>query len=140
MKKYYVLAAFMSVLLIGQTVRAQDADDDSEGDDATASTDTVSRDAWIPSMVKALPEFACKDKSYFVTCFGMTIPQCSTAIGTLTQTCATKLKSTIPAELTKDLAGEYGGKIGECAGDLFETQNAAKKVNSPACNNPEGFQ
>ena len=106
-----------------------------------ASADAVvPKAAWIDSMKTGLPVLFCKDGSYFRSCFQVSQEECESTASSATRVCLSKFEGSIPLQLHQPADGSsWGQKVGECAGNAFETTRADQKTNSAKCNDPSAW-
>lgn len=138
MKKRWIALGFLCVLAATPTAFA--AEEAGKADEAGKEANQIDRDDWISQMTDALPGALCKEGSYFRDCFKMTMDECKQSFQAISSACTGKFKAEMPETLTQPADGEkWGGKVGECAGEEFDTKNSAKRSDLEKCNDASNW-
>lgn len=89
----------------------------------------------------SLPKLFCQKESYFRSCFQISESDCSTEATAAVEACAKDDHKRLPASFKQPEDGQkWGQAIGTCAGIKFEEKLVAKRVDSPACKDPENWK
>jgi hypothetical protein len=101
----------------------------------------VAKDQWVAAMKTALPAAFCNSAQYFRQCFDVTAVECEEAAASTTRICLTELNSQIPNILIQPKEGTlWGTKVGECAGNAYETSLIKKRISNAECNDVSNWQ
>jgi hypothetical protein len=102
---------------------------------AWAEENTITKQAWIEHMKTALPKAFCEQKQYFRQCFKVTEQECLNTAAAMTNMCLNKKAPEMPDILVQPKDGsDWGGKVGECTGESYESALLDKRINSDRCN------
>jgi hypothetical protein len=107
---------------------------------AFAEDNTISKEAWLDGMQNKLPAAFCEEKQYFRQCFTVTETECLKVASNATRMCLGSKQDNIPDVLVQPKDGaHWGGIVGECAGNAYETAIIQKRINSDRCNDANNW-
>lgn len=106
---------------------------------ASAGCRGPSKDQWSDKMVDKLPAELCKEGSYFVSCFEVTVDECSDNLRRLTRECLDEYRSQLPDRFDSAKGSEWGRIIGMCAGGRYDVTLAARMRRTAKCQDPSAW-
>lgn len=105
-----------------------------------SSSVVLDRDAWTNQFEAALPVALCNDGTYFRSCFAVTAAECERTAASATRACLRQVRKQLPREFHQPDDGRvWGTKLGACAGTSYDVTLAARKTQSPRCNDPSAW-
>lgn len=132
MKKSICFALGLS--LLASAVYAED--DDTKK--TTMTNNGMPKEEWMGKVKEVVSKPICEgffqdaSISSQLSKQNITMEKCVTQIPALTDTCEKKYKDSLPATITRDDAGVWGKKIGECIGMEFAKQYLYPQANADA--------
>lgn len=94
---------------------------------------------WFGQMEKALPNNFCAQQQYFRQCFEVDAKTCKSTLASATRECIGQIESDVPDELDGQSRQKWGERLGQCAGQTYETNLADKRIDSERCNDPDNW-
>ena len=96
--------------------------------------ENVSRDKWISGMQKDLKKSMCSKTSFFRKCFQVSQKQCNDVAERVIARCVKELEGQIPVVIKDKNTGNWGQKLGRCAGGAYEKELSSNAIQSDKCN------
>ncbi len=126
--------AIVAVLALGIAACSKSATTTAE---APADAAKSKRDQWLTMVASQAPSAICQDGSAYVSCFQLSLDECSKAISRLATDCVEKMREEIPVNIvdSSDVQREWGQKIGYCTGKAYADEFAGKRLDTPECAN-----
>lgn len=95
----------------------------------------VGRDEWTNAMTTALPNAFCQPQQFFRQCFDISEAQCMETATQTTRQCLQQFSAQFPQVFKQPDDGTYwGSKVGECAGEAYQTTLSKEFKNTAKCN------
>lgn len=95
----------------------------------------VGRDTWTNAMSTALPNAFCQPQQFFRQCFDISEAQCVETATKVTRQCLQQFSAQFPQVFKQPDDGTYWGtKVGECAGEAYQTTLSKEFKNTAKCN------
>jgi len=106
-----------------------------------ANSAEVSKQSWISGMRTLLPNYFCKDGSYFRECFEVAKSECLDVATKETAVCLEKTADQIPDVLLQPGDGaKWGATVGGCTGKAYEIRLLSLRISSKRCNNLDNWR
>ncbi len=102
----------------------------------------VGKQDWIDRFEPQVVDAFCKPEQAFRVCFSVDEAGCKAEAKKTVHACIDKLADQLPAELDSQSGREYGGRIGECAGNAYEADMRAAgkfKEEIAKCHDPSAW-
>ncbi|MCD8523360.1 MAG: hypothetical protein LRY66_03735 [Saccharospirillaceae bacterium] len=93
------------------------------------------RDVWINAMTTALPNAFCQPQQFFRQCFDISEALCMETATQTTRQCLQQFSAQFPQVFQQPADGAYWGtKVGECAGEAYQSTLSKAFKNTAKCN------